>query len=130
MALKLIASPGAGVSFSPIVTRMRLGVPSNGNPEIETGAISRRGPPAPGLTTSTTKPSMRRTVRSPVMIGAATRSLRTFAAKAPAAPKAVRLAKATIKAVAPRARSVHQAPVSAAAMAASSIKEGSRPASR
>jgi hypothetical protein len=93
MARRRIAWPGAGMSSASTVTRTRLGVSSGARRLIWTGAISRRGPPAPGLTTSTTKPSRVITVRSPARIGAATAFERTFPARAPAARKVARIRK-------------------------------------
>ncbi len=87
MARRRIAWPGAGMSSASTVTRTRLGVSSGARRLIETGAISRRGPPAPGLTTSTTKPSTVITVRSPARIGAATAYERTFPPTLPAVRK-------------------------------------------
>src|SRR5690606_30423927 len=93
-------------------------------------ASTTRPPRPPGLSTSTTQPSIRTGSFSAGAIGAATRSVRTFAVANPRARQASSISGTVIHRPTPRRRTSSQSPVSAPAAATSGASGGSSPSAK
>lgn len=125
MANSRTACPGSGAAASRTVARSRTGVSSDASPRIRTGAITIRGPASPGLSTSTTQPSM--TVGSSIAgaIGAVTASVLSFATVSPKAKQATSISGSVAVLGHPNLRAANHAPPASTANTANGHKGGS-----